>query len=40
MRCTRPVLPLKKASWLAAASPSLLYSLASLGAFGWLVLKR
>jgi lipopolysaccharide export system permease protein len=26
--------------WLAAAAPSLLYSLASLGAFGWLVLKR
>lgn len=26
--------------WLAAAAPSLLYSLMSLGAFGWLVLKR
>jgi len=26
--------------WLAAASPSLLYSLVSLGAFGWLVLRR
>ncbi len=26
--------------WLAAAAPSLLYTLASLGAFGWLVLKR
>ncbi|TDQ44060.1 LPS export ABC transporter permease LptG [Tepidicella xavieri] len=26
--------------WLASAAPSLLYSLASLGAFGWLVLKR
>ncbi|NIC43389.1 LPS export ABC transporter permease LptG [Aquabacterium sp. A08] len=26
--------------WLAAAAPSMLYSLASLGAFGWLVLKR
>lgn len=26
--------------WLAAASPSILYSLASLTAFGWLVLKR
>ncbi len=26
--------------WLAAAAPSLLYSLISLGAFGWLVLKR
>ena len=26
--------------WLAAAAPSILYSLASLGAFGWLVLKR
>ena len=26
--------------WLAAASPALLYSLASLGAFGWLVLRR
>ncbi len=26
--------------WLAAAAPSLLYTLASLGAFGWLVLRR
>ena len=26
--------------WLAAAAPSLLYSLVSLGAFGWLVLRR
>jgi lipopolysaccharide export system permease protein len=26
--------------WLAAAAPALLYSLASLGAFGWLVLRR
>ncbi len=26
--------------WIAAAAPSMLYSLASLGAFGWLVLKR
>ena len=26
--------------WLAAASPSILYSLASLTAFGWLVIKR
>ncbi len=26
--------------WLAAASPALIYSLASLGAFGWLVLRR
>jgi lipopolysaccharide export system permease protein len=26
--------------WLAAASPALIYSLVSLGAFGWLVLKR
>ena len=26
--------------WLAAAAPSLLYSVASLGAFGWLVLRR
>ncbi|MFT4190150.1 MAG: LPS export ABC transporter permease LptG [Comamonas sp.] len=26
--------------WLAAAAPGLLYSLLSLGAFGWLVLKR
>jgi len=26
--------------WLAAAAPSLLYSLVSLAAFGWLVLKR
>ncbi|GAB3189161.1 LPS export ABC transporter permease LptG [Hydrogenophaga aquatica] len=26
--------------WVAAASPALLYSLASLGAFGWLVLRR
>lgn len=26
--------------WVAAAAPSMLYSIASLGAFGWLVLKR
>ena len=26
--------------WLAAASPALIYSVFSLGAFGWLVLKR
>ncbi len=26
--------------WLAAASPALLYTVASLGAFGWLVLRR
>lgn len=26
--------------WLAAASPSIIYSLVSLGAFGWLVLRR
>ena len=26
--------------WVAAASPGLLYSMVSLGAFGWLVLKR
>lgn len=26
--------------WLAAASPALIYSLFSLGAFGWLVLRR
>jgi lipopolysaccharide export system permease protein len=26
--------------WLAAASPSLIYSLVSLTAFGWLVLRR
>lgn len=26
--------------WITSAAPSLLYSLASLGAFGWLVLKR
>lgn len=26
--------------WLAAAAPALLYSVASLGAFGWLVLRR
>lgn len=26
--------------WIAAASPGLLYSVVSLGAFGWLVLKR
>ena len=26
--------------WLAAASPSLIYSVISLGAFGWLVLRR
>ena len=26
--------------WLAAAAPALLYSAASLGAFGWLVLRR
>ncbi len=26
--------------WLAAASPALIYSVVSLGAFGWLVLKR
>jgi lipopolysaccharide export system permease protein len=26
--------------WLAAAAPGLLYSMASLGAFGWLVFKR
>lgn len=26
--------------WLAAAAPALIYSLASLGAFGWLVLRR
>ncbi|MDP2415871.1 MAG: LPS export ABC transporter permease LptG [Hydrogenophaga sp.] len=26
--------------WLAAASPSLIYSVFSLGAFGWLVLRR
>ena len=26
--------------WLAAATPGLLYALASLGAFGWLVLRR
>ncbi len=26
--------------WIAAAAPGLLYSLASLGAFGWLVLRR
>lgn len=28
------------APWLTAAAPSLIYSLISLGAFGWLVLKR
>ena len=28
------------APWLVAAAPSLLYSLVSLGAFGWLVLRR
>ncbi|HEX5806061.1 MAG TPA: LPS export ABC transporter permease LptG [Macromonas sp.] len=28
------------APWLAAAAPALIYSLISLGAFGWLVLKR
>jgi len=26
--------------WFAAASPSIIYSLVSLGAFGWLVLRR
>lgn len=26
--------------WLAAASPSIIYSIVSLGAFGWLVLRR
>jgi lipopolysaccharide export system permease protein len=26
--------------WLAAAAPALLYSVVSLGAFGWLVLRR
>ena len=26
--------------WLAAASPALIYSVLSLGAFGWLVLRR
>jgi lipopolysaccharide export system permease protein len=26
--------------WLAAASPAIVYSLGSLGAFGWLVLRR
>ena len=26
--------------WLAAASPSLIYSVFSLGAFGWLVIRR
>jgi len=26
--------------WLAAASPAMIYSLVSLGAFGWLVLRR
>ncbi|MGV3497758.1 MAG: LptF/LptG family permease, partial [Hydrogenophaga sp.] len=26
--------------WLAAASPALIYSVVSLGAFGWLVLRR
>jgi lipopolysaccharide export system permease protein len=26
--------------WVAAAAPSMIYSLASLGAFGWLVLRR
>ena len=26
--------------WIAAAAPGILYSLLSLGAFGWLVLKR
>jgi lipopolysaccharide export system permease protein len=26
--------------WLAAASPSLIYSVLSLSAFGWLVLRR
>ena len=28
------------APWLVAAAPSLLYSLVSLGAFGWLVLRH
>ena len=28
------------APWLVAAAPSMLYSLVSLGAFGWLVLRR
>ena len=26
--------------WLAAAAPGLLYSMLSLGAFGWLVLRQ
>jgi len=26
--------------WVAAAAPGLLYSMVSLGAFGWLVFKR
>ncbi len=26
--------------WLAAAAPGLMYTLLSLGAFGWLVLRR
>ena len=26
--------------WLTAAAPSLIYSMASLAAFGWLVLRR
>jgi len=26
--------------WLAAAAPGLLYSMASLAAFGWLVLRQ
>ena len=26
--------------WLAAASPAIIYSFVSLGAFGWLVLRR
>ena len=26
--------------WLAAATPSLIYALISLGAFGWLVVRR
>jgi lipopolysaccharide export system permease protein len=26
--------------WLTAASPSLIYSVISLAAFGWLVLRR
>jgi lipopolysaccharide export system permease protein len=32
--------PQPMAPWLAAASPAIIYSVVSLGAFGWLVLRR